>query len=134
MKTLIIGCSWIRAMRLLKKINNFDVQYVSFGGQGLWKISNYLKSHDLTIYDSIVVQLPTPIRNNAVSTSTTGKFNEFLIKIKKLGEQETSNKIMDDYKDKIFEINQLHDRVVFFLYNVGGYPFRHPYDFGVNID
>ena len=134
MKTLITGCSWIQRMHKQNKIKNLDIDYASFGGQGLWKISDYLKSRDLNVYDSIVVQLPTPIRNDAVSKSTTDKFNQFINQIKDLGIQEASNKIMSDYKDKIFEINQLHDKVVFFLYNVGGYPFRHPYDFGVNID
>ncbi len=41
---------------------------------------------------------------------------------------------LDEYKEKIIEISKLGKKVVFFLYNVGGYPFRHPYDFGIDID
>ena len=41
---------------------------------------------------------------------------------------------LDSYKQKIIDINKLHNNIIFFLYNVGGYPFRHPYDFGKSID
>ena len=43
-------------------------------------------------------------------------------------------KLMKEYKDIILEINKLHPNVVFFLYNTGGYPLRHPFDFGKDID
>jgi protoporphyrinogen oxidase len=40
MKTLITGCSWIQRMHKQNKIKNLDIDYASFGGQGLWKISD----------------------------------------------------------------------------------------------
>jgi len=133
MKIYITGCSWIQRM-YKQKTKSIDVNYNSYGGQGLWKIKDHLKSNNFDEYDSIIVQLPTPIRNDSISASTTDKFNQFISGINKFGEERVSKKMLDEYKEKIIEINKLHKRVVFFLYNVGGYPLRHPYDFGINSD
>ena len=62
------------------------------------------------------------------------KFKEFVSDIKKMGEVDASKEWLDSYKQKIIDINKLHDNIIFFIYNVGGYPFRHPYDFGKSID
>tara|TARA_Y100000034_G_scaffold79960_1_gene95971 strand:+ start:259 stop:999 length:741 start_codon:yes stop_codon:yes gene_type:complete len=154
MKILVLGCSWIQKMNkqnhLLKfninrtHSNTIDVEYLSFPGQGLWTIAKYLRSlqekpwfsgsSDFDKFDAFVIQLPTPIRNEENSTSTTNRFKMFIKQIKELGEIKASKKILDEYKEKIIEISKLGKKVVFFLYNVGGYPFRHPYDFGIDID
>jgi hypothetical protein len=129
-KTLITGCSWIQEM--YKYNSKFD--YASFGGQGLWKIYNYLREGNIEGYETIIVQLPAPVRNHPNCTSTTDRFNNFLDSIKKSGEQKASKTQLDNYKQKILDINLLHKNIYFFLYNVGGYPLRHPYDFGENAD
>jgi hypothetical protein len=129
MKVLITGCSWIQKMH---KIST-DFNYKSFGGQGLWKIYNEIKVNGKD-YENIVVQLPTPIRNHPSCTSTTDRFNIFLKKIEQLGEERAAQDLLKEYKQKILDINKLHENIVFFLYNVGGYPLRHPYDLGKNAD
>ena len=129
---LITGCSWIQKMH---KYDNTNFTYKSYGGQGLWKIYNSLKDlKDLSSYQGIVVQLPAPVRNHPSSVSTTDRFNVFLSRIKKLGEQKAKEESINEYKQKILDINKLHKNIVFFLYNVGGYPLRHPYDFGKKAD
>ena len=35
--------------------------------------------------------------------------------------------LLRKYKNTILKINELHPNVHFFLYNTGGYPFRHPF-------
>ena len=93
MKIHITGCSWIQRMHK-QKTKNIDEDYNSFGGQGLWKIENHLKSNNFNEFNAIVVQLPTPIRNDAYSTSTTAKFNSFINQINEFGEKVVSKKIM----------------------------------------
>ena len=129
-KTLITGCSWIQKMH--KYNSKFD--YASFGGRGLWKIYNYLYKSNIDKYQTIIIQLPAPVRNDPNCKSTTDRFNIFLNSIKELGEQKASKIQLDNYKQKILDINSLHKNIHFFLYNVGGYPLRHPYDFGENAD
>ena len=129
MKVLITGCSWIQKMW----ITDSNFYYKSFGGQGLWKIYNEINSN-FKDYKNIVVQLPAPVRNHPTCRSTTNRFNIFLNKIKKLGEIKATQDLLEEYKQKILDINKLHKNIVFFLYNVGGYPLRHPYDFGENAD
>tara|TARA_R100001377_G_scaffold75574_1_gene52189 strand:+ start:17056 stop:17733 length:678 start_codon:yes stop_codon:yes gene_type:complete len=129
---LITGCSWIQKMH---KYNDTDFIYKSYGGQGLWKIYNSLKDlKDSSSYQGIVVQLPAPVRNHPTNISTTDRFNLFLNRIEKLGEQKAREESINEYKQKILDINKLHKNIVFFLYNVGGYPLRHPYDFGKEAD
>ena len=134
MKILITGCSWVQRMHKQNYPKDIDIDLKSFGGQGLWRIKKHLKIVNTDIYDYIFIQLPTPIRNDEISISTTDKFNQFIKDIKEMGEDVASEKWLDEYRKKIVEINEMHDNVVFFLYNVGGYPLRHPYDFGKNID
>ena len=135
------GCSWIQRMHKLTggnkrtgEWNGVGIDYNSFGGQGVWRIEHYLESNDFSHYDFVVVQLPTPIRNEVHERDTTSRFKAFLEDIKKEGEEEASKNLLDSYKQKMIDISNLHKRVVFFLYNVGGYPLRHPYDFGVNAE
>ena len=134
MKILVTGCSWIQAMHKQQILRGNDFTFKSFGGQGLWRIESYLKDIQKDTFDFIFVQLPTPVRNEINSLSTTEKFNEFVDDIKKLGEKLAANKWLTEYKQKIIDINKIHKNIVFFLYNVGGYPFRHPYDYGMDID
>ena len=134
MKILITGCSWVQRMHKQKYPKDIDIDLKSFGGQGLWRIEEHLKIFDVRVYDYVFIQLPTPIRNDAESKSTTSKFNKFINDIKKIGEKPAVDKWLNNYKQKIIDVNKLHKNIVFFLYNVGGYPLRHPYDYGVNID
>ena len=136
---LVTGCSWVQRMENhnKKNINNrFNFEYLSYGGQGLWKIEKILKKFNISEeYDTVVVQLPTPIRNKIDNNNTTELFCNFVDSFNSDKEEKKAAKeMLDKYKQKIIEINKLHKNVVFFLYNVGGYPFRHPYDFGKNID
>jgi len=133
MKILITGCSWIQRIKNQKDSVTDDMSFRSFGGQGLCVIENHLNKCDVDDIDYVFLQLPTPIRND-FSSSTTERFKEFVSDIKKMGEDGASKKWLDSYKQKILDINKLHSNIVFFLYNVGGYPFRHPYDFGKSID
>ena len=134
MKILITGCSWVQRMDKQNYPKDIDIDLKSFGGQGLWTIESYLKGIQKDTFDFIFVQLPTPVRNEINSVSTTEKFNEFIGDIKKMGEKVAANKWLTEYKQKIIDINKIHKNIVFFLYNVGGYPFRHPYDYGKDID
>jgi|TARA_R100001163_G_C5055644_1_gene192089 hypothetical protein len=133
MNILITGCSWIQRMKNQKHLVTDGMSFRSFGGQGLCVIENHLNKCDTDNIDYVFLQLPTPIRNN-FSMSTTERFKEFVSDIKKMGEDGASKKWLDSYKQKIIDINKLHDNIIFFIYNVGGYPFRHPYDFGKSID
>mgnify|MGYP003645905157 CR=1 FL=1 len=129
---LITGCSWVQKM--YKYNTNYDYEYASFGGRGLWYIQDYLQSRKLNNYDGIVIQLPTPIRNIIQSNDTTERFHNFIEQIKTLGEEPAATELLNEYKQTIIEINKLHDNIVFFLYNVGGYPLRHPYNFSDDAD
>jgi|TARA_R100000030_G_scaffold100468_2_gene93598 hypothetical protein len=134
MKILITGCSWVQRMHKQKYPKDIDIDLKSFGGQGLWRIKQHFKIVNTDIYDYIFIQLPTPIRNDADSFSTSDKFRQFLKAIEEMGEDVASEKWLADYRKKILEINEMHDNIVFFLYNNGGYPLRHPYDFGEDAD
>ena len=127
---LITGCSWVQKMHKYST----DYEYASFGGRGLWYIQNYLQSKKLNNYDGIVIQLPTPIRDIIKSNDTTQRFYNFIEQIKTNGEETAATELLNKYKQTIIEINKLHDNVVFFLYNVGGYPLRHPYNFSDDAD
>ena len=132
MKVLITGCSWVQSMKQQK--TSFDFELKSFGGRGIFYLNNYLKTNDINQYEHVVVQLPTPIRNNISSSSTTERFNVFINEINKTSEEKTAQKYLEQFKEQVLEISKLHKNVIFFLYNVGGYPFRHPYDFGDKAD
>ena len=133
MNILITGCSWVQRMKKQKELVTDGMRFKSFGGQGLHRIEEHLDKCDTDDIDYVFLQLPTPIRSG-FSMSTTEKFKEFVSVIKEVGEDVASKKWLDSYKQKIFDINKLHNNIIFFLYNVGGYPFRHPYDFGKSID
>ena len=55
-------------------------------------------------------------------------------KIKEVGKTPAEELALRMYLDAVGRINSLHQNVVFFVFNVGGYPFRHPYDFGVSFE
>ena len=104
MKILITGCSWVQRMDKQNYPKDIDIDLKSFGGQGLWTIESHLKGIQKDTFDFIFVQLPTPVRNEINSVSTTEKFNEFIGDIKKMGEKVAANKWLTEYKQKIIDI------------------------------
>ena len=122
---LVTGCSWVQRMKNHNKENldnRFNFDYLSYGGQGIRKIKKILKKFNTSEeYDTIIVQLPTPIRNKEDHTNTTELFCNFVDSFNNDEEEKkAAEKMLDEYKQKIIEINKLHKDVVFFLYNVGG--------------
>ena len=105
MKIFSIGCSWNESWPDFIN-DNKDVTKVAMHGKGIKEIYNKMLNQDLKEYDY---------------------FNE-------VGEDTACNNLLNSYKDDILLINSLHDNVIIFLYNTGGYPLRHPFDFGENID
>ena len=85
MKIFLTGCSWIQRMHRLTggdmrtgEVDDVVIDYESFGGQGLWKIEHHLKLDDFSQYDFVVIQLPTPIRNEVHCINTTLRFKDFI--------------------------------------------------------
>ena len=132
MKVLITGCSWIQDMH--RQADNKDYVFKSWGGQGLWRIENYLQNIKTEKFDYIFVQLPTPVRNKIDCSSTTIRFKKFISDINKVGKEEAGKKWLNVYKEKIIDISKINENIIFFMYNVGGYPFRHPFDYGKDIE
>jgi len=116
MNILITGCSWVQRMKKQKELVTDGMRFKSFGGQGLHRIEEHLDKCDTDDIDYVFLQLPTPIRSG-FSMSTTEKFKEFVSVIKEVGEDVASKKWLDSYKQKIFDINKLHNNIIFFLYN-----------------
>jgi hypothetical protein len=122
---MTIGCSWTD--KYPDYITSAYVDKRSYHGKGLWFIENKLNEIDTRRYDKIIVQLPTPIRFRASISDTEDSIKEF--KLSMMGD----DKLLRAYERKILDISQ-DSRVVFLLYNTGGYPFRHPYDFGAQAE
>lgn len=135
-KIICIGCSWSRYWpQFIDKIT--QVKWEGYCGKGLDYLSGVLNNKELIDYDYIVIQLPTPIRSidKKNGKKTLGLLFDFIGSFKLLGEKKACSFLLSYYKDKILTISEkLESRVVFFLYNVGGYPFRCPFDFGRDID
>ena len=89
--------------------------------------------HHIDIYDYIIVQLTTPIRNTIGDKDTTKMTCKFIDSFDEIGKDSAFEKNISEYKQKIKDINLLHKNVVFFLYNVGGYPFKHPVNYSDEI-
>ena len=136
-KVLIAGCSFVQRMGPHTQNEIYDgvsFKYASFGGQGLWKIEQVLKyMSDLNDYDYVVVQLPAPVRNTVNGADTTERFCTLIDSFDEIGKEFAIKNSIDEYKQKIKDINILHDNIIFFWYNIVGYPFRHPFDYGDKI-
>ena len=48
-----------------------------------WRIEEHLKIFDVRVYDYVFIQLPTPIRNDAESKSTTTNLTNLLMILKR---------------------------------------------------
>ena len=132
MRILCIGCSWTEGWpHHLPESFNFHKS--SLHGLGLGKIKQTFEDKGfIEKFDVAIWQLPTPIRTFWPG-DTTDSHRDFVNSFE--GKPRTAiRKLMKEYKDIILEINKLHPNVVFFLYNTGGYPLRHPFDFGKDID
>ena len=153
-KVLVTGCSWVMRMGPHTQNEIYDgvsFKYASFSGQGLWKIEQVLKymsegrsvspNHSwnngvhsyLNDYDYVVVQLPTPVRNTVNGADTTERLCTLIDSFDEIGKEFAIKNSIDEYKQKIKDINILHDNIIFFWYNIVGYPFRHPFDYGDKI-
>ena len=148
-RILCIGCSWTRVWprKLPYQNTKYKLTKKAMDGHGLNDIYNHLKHHAKK-FDDIIVQLPTPIRSFRdrflFSYNTGNQFKNFIdswndesidvIIDKTSFKKRAIEDLLRKYKNTILKINELHPNVHFFLYNTGGYPFRHPFDFGETID
>tara|TARA_R110000824_G_scaffold60853_5_gene162340 strand:+ start:6308 stop:7081 length:774 start_codon:yes stop_codon:yes gene_type:complete len=146
-KIYTIGCSWshflfdeyknsifIEAFASKYAYNHNRGESYSLPGHGLGHIRNILESSsESSVYgecDYMIVQLPTPIRsvlNDKTSAmNTVGYMKEYQKLVSTVGREAAINHLFGVYTQEIEKINDMHENVVFFLYNSGGYPFRHP--------
>lgn len=122
---LCIGCSWSKNY---PKYLQRPKSWVTFGGQGLPEFLDHLGKVPLDHYSSIVVQLPTPIRSFECKIENPAQRTRCMFKA--FVESGTGQSVLlARYLDEAVQISELHPNVLFFLYNVGGYPFRHPFTF-----
>ena len=121
-KVLVTGCSWVMRMGPHTQNEIYDgvsFKYASFSGQGLWKIEQVLKyMSDLNDYDYVVVQLPAPVRNTVNGADTTERFCTLIDSFDEIGKEFAIKNSIDEYKQKIKDINILHDNIIFFWYNI----------------
>jgi hypothetical protein len=129
MKILCIGCSWSENYPDLIG-EPYEVTKIAMHGYGLGDFFQKLaRDVDLAEFKRVFVQLPTPVRSYPddpyLQIKRTGYLmNQFV----KSGW--TDHKLLKVYLDEMNRLSVLHRDVYFFMYNVGGYPMRHPYDFG----
>ena len=131
MRVLCIGCSWTDKwpdyLKLVSPIKR------SFHGGGLSLIEKTIKNYQNNVeIEAVVCQLPTPIRT--FSRGDTEQSHQNFVHSFQQNKQDSIEKLLTEYKDLLLDINNLHSNVIFFLYNTGGYPLRHPFDFGEDID
>lgn len=150
MKLYSIGCSWNH--RLAPALRNLGYQVIGseesrkrkgniewsdgLAGFGITHIETIIKKEIETAKqcDVLLVQIPTPVRSvlkDSLPVQKTASYindHERLRKI--LGKENADIEVIDDYKKHLTSISKLHKRVIFLIFNVGGYPFRHPCDFG----
>ena len=138
MKILCIGCSWTAGWpNHLPDSLNFHK--ASLHGVGIGKLYRALVEKDsnkrefASKFDVVICQLPTIIRSHE-GMDTTDKHKKFVQSFEGMGEETAKEKLMTEYKNQILEMDKLHPNIVFFLYNTGGYPLRHPFDFGEDVD
>lgn len=131
-----IGCSWTRDWPgFLPDELPVVSRYCDGKGLGFlqYKLETELKD-ECNEADRIVVQLPTPVR----SISTEGRdhprtriFLDFIQQAWKGAERVKSDKLLRAYRREVVSLNQAFPgKIIFFIFNTGGYPFRCPYDFG----
>jgi hypothetical protein len=144
MRILCTGCSWtdVWPNHLPDSIN---FHKASLHGAGLGNLHKLLvekgsdKREFASKFGMIICQLPTPIRSHE-GADTTDKHKKFVDSFGDKDDEENyleevaKEKLLTEYKNKILEMNKLHPEIVFFLYNTGGYPLRHPFDFGEDVD
>ncbi|HUW31155.1 MAG TPA: hypothetical protein VM223_06045 [Planctomycetota bacterium] len=138
-RVLCTGCSW--SYRWPGLMHFHDIVWEDRGGGlGLYQMRNRLAQQPLLAADWLVVQLPTPIRSAEASRTplvntagTLGCFSWFVKRFHGIGEKAARKELLRRYIQEIESINAMHKRVLFFHYNVGGYPFRSPFDFGAKI-
>ena len=148
---LIAGCSWVQRMgehTVNEVYDGVSFKYASFGGMGLWKIKQVLEcmsarltvspqhhwndgvNCDLNDYDYVIVQLPCPVRNTIDGVDTTERICALVDSFDEIGKEAALKKNIDEYKEKIEQINTLHNNIIFFWYNLIGVPFKHPINYG----
>jgi hypothetical protein len=150
MKIYSIGCSWNHrlapALRDLgyevagseeSRIRKGNIAWSDgLAGFGLTHIETIINKELETIKnnDILLVQLPTPVRSvlkDSLPLQNTSSYINDFERLKKLVGKENANiEVLEDYKNHLISISKLHKRVIFLIFNVGGYPFRHPCDFG----
>jgi len=132
-KILCVGCSFTRHWPDYLTV---DHDKKAFCGKGLWYIHDELNNIDLKQYSQIICQLPTPVRYTSKDLFKTTRqslqdiFNLFKGAIRDTVEAN----LLKEYKDEILKFNKLHDNIVYFIFNIGGYPFKHPLFLGQKID
>ena len=125
----LIGCSWIRGLKgTLNQVSDFKVGGRGRPGHGLNHLHKILTQEDLDSSDFIFVQLPTPVRSALKEESSKPSRNT--LQYMKECPPDKCMEVMAYYREVMLEIDKLHKRVVFFVFNTAGYPFRHPTDFG----
>ena len=136
-KVLITGCSWVLNIKedtSEETYEGVDFDLASFPGQGLWKIKEVLSIRsNLNDYDCVVVQLPTPVRNTPNGRDTTADLCRLIDSFDDDSKESVVKNSMNEYKQKVKEIDALHDNTIFFWYNLVGYPFKHPFNYGDEI-
>ena len=126
MRVLCIGCSWSEGYPAY--LTAGFVTKHNFNGKGLWYIVNQLENDEKAErYNKIILQLPTPIRYRIDIPDTRRSIEEF--KRSMMSERQ----VIDSYKKEIVKIINKYNSIIILLYETGGYPFRHPYDFGENV-
>lgn len=129
-----VGCSWTRDWPKFLP-NSMDVVHRYYDGKGLGFIREKLRSdlkEESNRADRIVIQLPTPLRSIDLDGSPrTMTFLKFVERVWKGKHGERRDRLMKSYQGEIEKLaSDFPGRVVFLVFNTGGYPFRCPYDFG----
>ena len=129
-RILCAGCSWSRSWPgMMAQI--LQVDWISGGGKSLGWIREQVCALEWSAYDAIIIQVPTPIRSiKNTGLNTRGCLDRFMDESRSLTERLCRKLTMDQYRQDAYKLASTIDGVLFFVYNVGGYPFRCPYEFG----
>lgn len=132
-----IGCSWSRHWPEFLDKETLIVSRTVCDGKGLWFFhqEQLLKRcrSEAKRADHIVLQLPTPVRsiNPADFRRQTTKVLLDLIQKMWQGKvRQMRNSLLKTYQQEIESLAREFPKIVFLIFNTGGYPFRCPYDFG----
>lgn len=131
MKVLCVGCSWTRDWPKFLP-DYLDVTHEWRDGKGITTLHDVVKEQGGR-HDAVIVQLPTPIRWDRSPWYSRQFIAEFLKRTRGGDPQFFEQKLLDSYYAEMWEISRCHPRVLFLLFNTGGYPFRAPYDFGAEV-